>query len=76
VAAQVLDRMLLQLKAAGHRVLIFSQFVRVLEILQDYFTLRSAAFGEAATVMYHGEMPVSEKDEAVTAFQVWTCRSR
>jgi len=32
----LLDKMLPKLRAQGHRVLIFSQMTRVLDILQDY----------------------------------------
>jgi SWI/SNF-related matrix-associated actin-dependent regulator of chromatin subfamily A member 5 len=34
----VLDKLLRKLKAAGSRVLIFSQMTRMLDILQDYCT--------------------------------------
>jgi SWI/SNF-related matrix-associated actin-dependent regulator of chromatin subfamily A member 5 len=37
---QVLDRLLFKLAAAGHRVVIFSQFTSVLDILTDYLELR------------------------------------
>ena len=37
---QLLDRLLPALKAKGHRVLIFSQFSRMLDILEDYMSLR------------------------------------
>jgi chromodomain-helicase-DNA-binding protein 1 len=33
---QLLDRMLAKLRRDGHRVLIFSQMTRVLDILEDY----------------------------------------
>ena len=33
---ELLDRMLEQLRAGGHRVLIFSQMVKMLDILEDY----------------------------------------
>jgi hypothetical protein len=36
----LLDKLLAKLKADGHRVLIFSQMVRMLDILSDYMTLR------------------------------------
>jgi chromodomain-helicase-DNA-binding protein 1 len=36
----LLDRMLSKLKERGHRVLIFSQMVRMLDILSDYLSLR------------------------------------
>ena len=37
---QVLDRLLIKLKAGGHRVVLFSQFTSVLDILEDYINLR------------------------------------
>lgn len=36
----LLDKLLLRLKEDGHRVLIFSQMVRMLDILSDYLTAR------------------------------------
>lgn len=39
-----LDKMLDKLKATGHRVLIFSQMVRVLNILEDYLKLKGLAY--------------------------------
>ncbi|WFD00871.1 DNA helicase [Malassezia yamatoensis] len=36
----LLDKLLARLKANGHRVLIFSQMVRMLDILSDYLSLR------------------------------------
>ena len=40
---QVLDKMLRKLKADGHKVLLFSQWTRTLDILEDYFVLRGWA---------------------------------
>eukprot|EP00164_Ancoracysta_twista_P007281 GFYU01010307.1.p1 GENE.GFYU01010307.1~~GFYU01010307.1.p1 ORF type:complete len:752 (-),score=246.86 GFYU01010307.1:90-2345(-) len=37
---KMLDRLLKQLKKRGHRVLIFSQMARMLDILEDYMMLR------------------------------------
>jgi SWI/SNF-related matrix-associated actin-dependent regulator of chromatin subfamily A member 5 len=37
---KVLDRLLTRLRAGGHRVVIFSQFTMMLDILEDYFALR------------------------------------
>mmetsp|Transcript_24530 Transcript_24530/g.40353 ORF Transcript_24530/g.40353 Transcript_24530/m.40353 type:complete len:1073 (-) Transcript_24530:180-3398(-) len=36
----VLDKLLKKLHAGGHRVLIFSQFIKMLDILEDYCALR------------------------------------
>ncbi|KAG8853728.1 hypothetical protein FRB91_004430 [Serendipita sp. 411] len=40
----LLDKLLARLKADGHRVLIFSQMVRMLNILSDYLSLRGYIF--------------------------------
>ena len=40
----LLDKLLVRLKDTGHRVLIFSQMVRMLDILAEYLTLRSWSF--------------------------------
>ena len=37
---KVLDRMLTKLHAEGHKVLIFSQMTKLLDILQDYCVLK------------------------------------
>ena len=36
----LIDKLLPKLKAGGHRVLIFSQMVRCLDILEDYLVYR------------------------------------
>jgi SWI/SNF-related matrix-associated actin-dependent regulator of chromatin subfamily A member 5 len=41
---KMLDRMLPRLKEDGHRVLIFSQFTSMLDILEDYCELREYSF--------------------------------
>ena len=40
----LLDKLLLRLKDGGHRVLIFSQMVRLLDILEEYLKLRRFSF--------------------------------
>jgi chromodomain-helicase-DNA-binding protein 1 len=40
----LLDKLLVRLKETGHRVLIFSQMVRMLDILADYLTARGFHF--------------------------------
>lgn len=40
----LLDKLLCRLKETGHRVLIFSQMVRMLDILSDYLTYRRFSF--------------------------------
>lgn len=41
---KVLDKMLPKLKKEGHRVLIFSQFTMVLDILEEYLTIRGQKY--------------------------------
>lgn len=40
----LLDKLLARLKADGHRVLIFSQMVRLLDIISDYMSARGYVF--------------------------------
>jgi hypothetical protein len=40
----LLDKLLPKLKAGGHRVLIFSQMVRILDLLADFLRIRRFAF--------------------------------
>jgi chromodomain-helicase-DNA-binding protein 1 len=40
----LLDKLLAKLKADGHRVLIFSQMVRLLDIISDYMQARGYVF--------------------------------
>lgn len=40
----LLDKLLVRLKEQGHRVLIFSQMTRLLDILEDYCTMRKHEF--------------------------------
>ena len=40
----LLDKLLTKLKTDGHRVLIFSQMVRLLDIISDYMTARGYVF--------------------------------
>jgi SNF2 family DNA or RNA helicase len=37
----LLDKLLPKLQAGGHKVLVFSQMTRVLDILEDYLNYRS-----------------------------------
>jgi hypothetical protein len=45
---QVLDRLLVKLSQKGHRVVLFSQFSRMLDILEDYIHLRWAPSGSGS----------------------------
>lgn len=40
----MLDRMLPRLRADGHRVLLFSQFTSMLDLLEDYCELRDLPY--------------------------------
>ena len=44
---ELLDRMLPKLKAAGHRVLMFTQMTKMMPILEDYFAESSSSDGES-----------------------------
>ena len=43
----LLDKLLIRLKETGHRVLIFSQMVRALDLLAEYMGLRGNLGGRA-----------------------------
>ena len=59
-----LDKILVQLKKEGHRVLIFSQFSHMLDILQDYLFYR-----DFACERLDGSVRGDERFEAVSKFQ-------
>ncbi|KAJ2350322.1 putative ATPase, partial [Coemansia sp. RSA 2618] len=59
----VLDRLLPALFARGHRVLIFSQFSRVLDILEFYAELRSWDF-----CRIDGSIAQTDRQEAIVRF--------
>jgi hypothetical protein len=41
---QLLDKMMVKLKEQGHRVLIYSQFQHMLDLLEDYLSYRVFKF--------------------------------
>lgn len=47
----LLDKLLVRLKERGHRVLIFSQMVRMLDILADYLRSRQFLFQVSCTLL-------------------------
>lgn len=53
---QMLDEILPSLKQNGHRVLIFSQFVFILDILEDYMRVRDHSY-----LRLDGSTPVCER---------------
>ena len=61
----LLDPLLDRLKAGGHRVLIFSQMTKLLDILEDYMT---AKFGQAAYERVDGSVGVADRQTAIARF--------
>uniref|UniRef100_A0A8D2E231 Proliferation-associated SNF2-like protein n=1 Tax=Sciurus vulgaris TaxID=55149 RepID=A0A8D2E231_SCIVU len=59
----ILDRMLPELKKRGHKVLLFSQMTRMLDILMDYCQLRNFNFSRL-----DGSMSYSEREENMHNF--------
>jgi chromodomain-helicase-DNA-binding protein 1 len=59
----LLDRLLTKLKADGHRVLIFSQMVHMLDILTDYLKLRNYTYQRL-----DGTVPASDRKIAIDHF--------
>tara|TARA_B110001452_G_scaffold210850_1_gene181286 strand:- start:969 stop:2966 length:1998 start_codon:yes stop_codon:yes gene_type:complete len=74
---QLLDRIMTKLKAQGdHKVLIFSQMTRMLDILEDYLTLRGYKFRRldgsvSATDRMHA-MNEFNSDKSIDAFLLST----
>jgi len=60
---ELLDRMLPKLKAAGHRVLMFTQMTQVMTILEDYFAYRGYA-----TLRLDGSTPADEREKRMYKF--------
>eukprot|EP01147_Barroeca_monosierra_P000333 gene333-3700_t len=60
---KLLDRMLYRLRQNGHKVLIFSQMTRMLDILQDYCWLRSYPF-----CRLDGSVSFNERNEEIRRF--------
>lgn len=74
---RLLHRILKNLKANGHRVLIFSQFKLVLDIIEDYFDGEGVSFfridGEIATEKRQSMIDqFNKKDSEVFAFLLTT----
>ncbi|RCH84263.1 hypothetical protein CU098_003443, partial [Rhizopus stolonifer] len=59
----LLDKLLSRLKENGHRVLIFSQLVMMLDILSDYMTLRGHPFQRL-----DGSMKPEDRNKAIEHF--------
>ncbi|KAL6448050.1 hypothetical protein ACFW04_000235 [Cataglyphis niger] len=58
-----LDKLLPQLKKDSHRVLIFSQFTMVLDILEEYLTIRGHTF-----LRLDGSTPVTERQTLINEY--------
>lgn len=59
----LLDQMLPKLRAAGHRVLIFTQMTAVMTILEDYFALRGYL-----SLRLDGSTPAEEREKRMYKF--------
>ncbi|XP_055281016.1 lymphoid-specific helicase isoform X2 [Moschus berezovskii] len=59
----ILDRMLPELKTRGHKVLVFSQMTRMLDILMDYCHFRNFNFSRL-----DGSMSYSEREKNIHSF--------
>lgn len=62
---QLLDTMLSALHKKGHKVLIFSQMTRMLDILEDYLRMRTQ-WGTYCRI--DGSTPVDEREEQIDEF--------
>ncbi|XP_029037037.1 SWI/SNF-related matrix-associated actin-dependent regulator of chromatin subfamily A containing DEAD/H box 1 homolog [Osmia bicornis bicornis] len=60
---KVLDKMLPKLKKEGHRVLIFSQFTMVLDILEEYLTI-----GGQKYLRLDGSTPVTDRQDLINEY--------
>jgi ATP-dependent helicase STH1/SNF2 len=60
---ELLDRMLPKLRAAGHRVLMFTQMTAVMTILEDYFTYRGYL-----SLRLDGSTPADEREKRMYKF--------
>ncbi|KAI1802182.1 PHD/FYVE-zinc-finger like domain-containing protein [Daldinia bambusicola] len=59
----LLEKMLPKLKAGGHRVLIFSQFLRCLDIIEDFLNILGLPFGRI-----DGSLSALKKQRQIDAF--------
>lgn len=60
---KILDELLPKLKEEGHRVLIFSQFTMVLDILEEYLTIRGRTY-----LRLDGSTPVTDRQDLINQF--------
>ena len=59
----LLDKLLPKLQSQGHRVLLFSQMVRMLDIIQDYLTLKGYAYERI-----DGGVKINDRQAAIDRF--------
>jgi SNF2 family DNA or RNA helicase len=60
---ELLDRVLPKLKAAGHRVLLFSQMTAVMDLLEDFFVYRGYKH-----MRLDGSTPAEQRKDLLTVF--------
>jgi superfamily II DNA or RNA helicase len=63
----LLDKLLPRLKARGHKVLLFSQFAIMLDLLEDYLELRAPVLGDYERV--DGTVKGDARQRAIDRFQ-------
>jgi DNA helicase INO80 len=61
---RVLDKLLIKLKAEGHRVLCYSQMTKMIDIMEDYLTFRGYRY-----IRLDGSSKLSERRDMVEDFQ-------
>eukprot|EP01135_Chromosphaera_perkinsii_P007631 Nk52_evm87s914 gene=Nk52_evmTU87s914 len=61
---RILDQLLPKLKAEGHRVLIYSQMTKMIDLLEDYMNLRRHKY-----MRLDGSSKISERRDMVADFQ-------
>eukprot|EP00126_Sphaerothecum_destruens_P002317 Sdes_comp15753_c0_seq1m4801 len=61
---KILDSLLPKLKSEGHRVLIYSQMTKMIDILEDYMIMRKYKF-----MRLDGSSKISERRDMVSDFQ-------
>ena len=59
----LLDKLLPKLRAQGHKVLLFSQMVRMLDIIQDYLSLKGYPFERI-----DGGVKIGDRQAAIERF--------
>lgn len=65
----VLDRMLVKLRASGHRVLLFSTMTRLLDLLQAYLAARELPNGDTLPALrIDGSTSLEDREKAIQQF--------